>query len=435
MNHAWPFLTSTPPISGRYKCSPEDFVVDELPAYAPSGEGEHLLVQIRKRGLSTHEAVARIARSLGLAPAQIGVAGLKDAQGVTSQWISVQGVERGRLDGLGASGIEVLQAARHKNKLRVGHLRGNRFQIRLREIDEADDAALRGVFDELARRGVPNYFGEQRFGLRGDTWRIGRALLLEEWGDAAAWIAGRPGPHDSRAVRRARELFDAGDYERAAEAWPGGFRVCIRVCRALAKSGGNARRALYAADHNLLRFYTSAYQSWLFNALLARRLNEFDRVRLGDLAWLHRNGAVFLVKDLAVDAPRAEALEISASGPLFGTRMSMPQGTPLELEQEVLASEGHALEAFTRPGRLQWQGGRRPLRFPLAECAFERGADARGAFVELRFHAPPGCYATSVLRELFKRDDLALEGAPSAPQGVSEAEADDGGAEGSTRPS
>ncbi len=414
MIQTWPFLTNAAPISGRYKCAPEDFVVDELPAYAPSGEGEHLLVQIRKRGLSTHEAVARIARVLGLAPAQIGVAGLKDAQGVTSQWISVQGVERARLDGLGEHGIEVLQAERHKNKLRVGHLRGNRFRIRLREIEPSSDTALRGVFDELVRRGVPNYFGEQRFGMRGDTWRIGRALLLEEWNEAVAWLAGRPGPHDSGRVLRARELFDAGDFERAAQAWPGGFRVCIRVCRALAKSGGNARRALYAIDHGLLRFYTSAYQSWLFNALLARRLEQFDRVQLGDLAWLHRNGAVFLVKDVALDAPRAEALEISASGPLFGTRMSSPQGLPLELEQAVLASEGHALEAFTRPGRLQWQGGRRPLRFPLAECAFERGEDERGAHLELRFDAPPGAYATSVLRELLKRDDVALEGAPAA---------------------
>jgi tRNA pseudouridine13 synthase len=209
-------------------------------------------------------------------------------------------------------------------------------------------------------------------------------------------------------VRRARELYDAGDYERAAQAWPGGFRVCIRVCRALVKAHGDTRRALYAVERDLLRFYTSSYQSWLFNAVLAERLTQFDRVELGDLAWLHRNGAVFLVKDLDVDAPRAASLEISASGPLFGSRMSAPQGEPLALEQRVLEREGHTLEVFTRPGRLQWQGGRRPLRFPLYECSFERGEDAHGGFLELRFSAPPGCYATSVLRELFKRDDVAL---------------------------
>ncbi len=425
MTSAWPFCTSSAPIAGRYKLAPEDFVVDELPAYPPSGEGEHLFLRIRKRGLSTHEAVARIARALGLAPAQIGVAGLKDAQGVTTQWLSVQGLEAQRVESLAERDIELLELARHRNKLRIGHLRGNRFRIRLREVAAADREAARDVLAELERRGAPNYFGEQRFGLRGDTWRIGRALLLEQWSEALSWLCGRPGPHDTGRIRRARELFDAGDFEGAAQAWPGGFRVCIRVCRALAKAGGKldgagespsegvaerrARRALYAIDHGLLRFYTSAYQSWLFNALLARRIDSFERVELGDLAWLHRNGAVFLVKDLEVDAPRAERLEISPSGPLFGTRMSTPQGRALELEQEVLAAEGHALEAFTRPSRLQWQGGRRPLRFPLAEVACENGDDERGAFVELRFDAPPGCYATSVLREIFKRDDVALE--------------------------
>lgn len=408
MTSAWPFLTRSVAIAGRYKCEPEDFVVDELPAYEPVGEGEHLFLHVRKRGLSTHEAVSRIARALGLSPPQIGVAGLKDAQGVTTQWLSVQGVGPERVAAIAERGIELLAVTRHRNKLRIGHLRGNRFAIRLRDVRDEDVGLVREVFDELARRGAPNYFGEQRFGMRGDTWRIGKALLLGDSAEAAAWLCGRPGPADKGPVRRARELFDAGEYERAAQAWPGGFRVCIRVCRALAKSKGDARRALFAIDRGLLRFYTSAYQSWLFNALLAERLLEFDRVQLGDLAWLHRNGAVFLVKDLEVDAPRAERLEISASGPLFGTRMSTPQGAPLDLEQAVLAREGHALEAFTRPGRLQWQGGRRPLRFPLSECALETGADARGAFVELRFSLPPGCYATSVLREIFKRDDMAL---------------------------
>lgn len=425
MTSAWPYCTTHAPIAGRYKLVPEDFEVEELPAYAPSGEGEHLFLRIRKRGLSTHEAVARIARTLGLAPAQVGVAGLKDAQGVTTQWLSVQGVEAQRVESLAERDLEVLELARHRNKLRIGHLRGNRFRIRLREVAAEDRERVREVLVELERRGAPNYFGEQRFGLRGDTWRIGRALLLEQWSEALAWLCGRPGPHDTGRVRRARELFDAGDFEGAAQAWPGGFRVCIRVCRALVKSGGQsaaqasstagdaaerrARRALYAIDHSLLRFYTSAYQSWLFNALLARRIESFERVELGDLAWLHRNGAVFLVKDLEVDAPRAERLEISPSGPLFGARMSTPQGRALELEHEVLAAEGHALEAFTRPGRLQWQGGRRSLRFPLSEVACEQGDDERGAYTELRFDAPPGCYATSVLRELFKRDDVALE--------------------------
>lgn len=403
---AWPLLCADlPRLSGLYKQRPDDFRVIEVPAYEPSGEGEHVLFEVEKRGISTHEALARLGRTLGLEPRAIGIAGLKDAQGVTSQWMSVQalpgsGLDPERLLALEVKGLAVRSAARHRNKLRVGHLRGNRFELRLRGVGSAELERARALLDVLARRGVPNYFGEQRFGLRGDTWKVGRALLLGEHEEAVAWIAGRAGPHDRGRIREARERYDRGDYLGAAEAWPGNFRPCIRLCRAMGKSGGNARRALYALDRDFLRFYTSAYQSWLFNRVVALRLAALDTVEEGDLAWLHRNGAVFLVKELELDRGRAARLEISASGPLFGARMSAPAGRPLEIEQSVLAEAGHAAEAFTRHGPLQWQGSRRPLRFPLGEASCDAGSDEHGEFLELRFALPPGCYATSVLREL-----------------------------------
>lgn len=413
MRDPWPHLCAElPAVRARFKARPEDFRVEELPAYEPCGSGEHAYLELEKRGLSTHEAVIRVARALGLGPRSIGIAGLKDTQAVTRQWISIQGVDDERVAALDVAGVRILRASRHKNKLRIGHLRGNRFVLRLRDIDPGAGDQVRRILDVLARRGVPNYFGEQRFGARGDTWRIGKALLLGDHAEAVAWIAGRAGPDDSGRVLRARELFDAGDYSGAAETWPGGFRPCIRICRALAKNGGNARRALFALDRDFLRFYTSAYQSWLFNALLARRLPELERVLEGDLAWLHRNGAVFLVKDLALDEPRARAFEISASGPLFGRRMTRPLGVPGALEAEVLAAEGHAEEAFARPGPLQWQGGRRALRFPLHDCRVAEGHDEHGAFVELEFTLPPGCYATCVLREVTRTGEHGEAGTP-----------------------
>ncbi|MBM3988893.1 MAG: tRNA pseudouridine(13) synthase TruD [Planctomycetes bacterium] len=420
----WPLLCAElPRLPGRYKERPDDFRVTELPAYEACGEGEHVLFEVEKRGISTHEALARLGRTLGLEPRAIGIAGLKDAQGVTRQWLSVQalsgsGLDPERLLALELKGIAVRAAARHRNKLRVGHLRGNRFELRLRGVGANELAGARALLDVLARRGVPNYFGEQRFGLRGDTWKVGRALLLGEHEEAVAWIAGRAGAHDRGRIREARERYDRGDYLGAADAWPGNFRPCIRLCRAMGKSGGNARRALYALDRSFLRFYTSAYQSWLFNRVVALRLAQLDTVEEGDLAWLHRNGAVFLVKDLELDRERAARLEISASGPLFGTRMSAPAGRPLEVEQAVLAEAGHAAEAFAHHGPLQWQGSRRPLRFPLGEASCEAGRDEHGEFLELRFSLPPGCYATSVLRELLETpasdDDASAADSPVA---------------------
>jgi tRNA pseudouridine13 synthase len=413
MHDVAPYLTLDLPGAGaRFKARPEDFQVEELPAYEACGEGDHVFFEIEKVGLSTHEAVQRVARALGVAPRAIGYAGLKDAQAVTRQMLSVEHVEPSVVEALEFEKIRVVSARLHRNKLRVGHLAGNRFVIRLRECAAYTAERASAVLGVLARRGVPNYFGPQRFGARGDSWRVGRALLLGEHAEAAAWIAGRPGPLDHGRVLEARQLFEAGEYERAARAWPGNFRDCIRLCSALAKKKGDAKRALHAVDLGLLRLTVASYQAWLFNRVLAQRIAEIDRMWEGDLAWKHKNGAVFVVRDAAAEQARADTFEISPSGPLFGRRTTLPTGRMLEIELAAVEEAGHTLADFQRSGgALEWQGGRRPLRFPPAGWQVDSGRDEHGEFVELRFSLPPGCYATSVLREVLK-DEIEAGAAP-----------------------
>jgi tRNA pseudouridine13 synthase len=152
----------------------------------------------------------------------------------------------------------------------------------------------------------------------------------------------------------------------------------------------------------LRRFYVSAYQSALFNRVLARRLERglLGRLLLGDLAYLHPKGAVFRVQDPQVEQPRADRFEISPSGPLYGYKMSMPQGIAGEMEQRVLEEEGLALEDWRLRG-LKLKGARRALRIPLrdVEVRLDQG-------LLLAFALPPGCYATVVLRELQKVDQF-----------------------------
>jgi len=398
-----PYLTADlPGVAALYKCRPEDFEVEEIAAYAPGGAGDHVFFAVEKRGLTTLDAVRSLARALGVAPRQVGYAGLKDAQGVTRQVLSLEHADPARIESLELPGLRVLWVARHKNKLRIGHLAGNRFGIKLREVEPGGAEAVRAALAVLEARGLPNPFGEQRFGARGDTWQIGRALMRGDAAEAVALILGRPGPRDHGAVRRARELFDAGRFEEAARAWPGSFRDAIRLARAMARGGGKPGRALRALPRPLMRLYTSAWQSFLVNAVLAERISTVDRVLEGDLAWRHQNGAVFLVEDPLAEAPRAARQEISPSGPLFGPRMSWPRGVPAQIERGVLEREGCAVEDFERRGALAWQGGRRPLRVPLRDLELREGADDAGPFLELRFALPPGSYATALLRELLK---------------------------------
>ncbi|HWL95269.1 MAG TPA: tRNA pseudouridine(13) synthase TruD [Phycisphaerae bacterium] len=403
-SNSLPYLTAdVPGIAAAIKRHYEDFRVDEIPAYEPIGHGDHIYFTIEKRGLATMRAVNDIARALDIPPKNIGLAGLKDARSVSTQMFSIEHIDPNAIKALNIPRIKVLAVSRHTNKLKIGHLRGNRFQIRLREIDANRLDDIRVICDALVHRGVPNYFGRQRFGSRGDTWQIGRAVLQHDAKAAVDLILGLPGPFDTGEVLRARQLYEAGDYDAAAKAWPYGFRDNVRMCRELARTKGKHQRAYHAIDLRLKKFYVNAFQSYLFNLVLAERVQNIDRIETGDLAYKHENGAVFRVEDAAAEAPRAAAFEISATGPIFGYKMTEPTGVPARIETAVLEAEKVRPDDFRGLARMKIHGARRPLRFKPDGLAIDTGADEHGPFIELRFTLPSGCYATMILSEVCKQ--------------------------------
>lgn len=397
-----PYLTNDlPGICGQIKERPEDFRVDELPLYEPSGEGTHLYFRVTKRGLPTSEAVRLIARRLGVRPAGIGYAGNKDAQAVTTQLMSVEHVSPEKLAGFEDDRIAVEPLGVHTNKLRAGHLAGNRFTIRIRQVAVSDEPAAKAVLDVLKARGVPNYFGPQRFGSRGETGKLGEALVRNDLDTFISLLLGRPCEQDIPAVREAREQFEAGDYEAALTSWPGSFTEERRALKAYVKRG-RAAAVVGALDKRRKRLFVSAFQSEIFNAVLACRLDSIDRLFDGDLAMKHDNGAVFRVEDAAVEQPRAERFEISPTGPVPGSRCELAAGPGGEIERAVLAERGFADDLPKKVGSLRLSGTRRALRFMLAEPELSAGADEHGDYLEIRFAADSGCYATCVLREMMK---------------------------------
>jgi tRNA pseudouridine13 synthase len=407
-------LANFQPAAGVIKEDYEDFLVEEVPLYAASGEGTHTYFLLEKRGLSTMQAVHDIARALNVRRRDIGYAGLKDARAVTRQWMSVEHVSRERLEDLQLARMRVLQVTSHTNKLRLGHLRGNTFVIKVRQTEPQRLAELQDALATLAEKGVPNYFGQQRFGGRGDAWETGRAVVHGDLAEALDLILGRPNDRDHGSVRRARQLYELGKYTDAARAWPGMFRDERRALKTLQRTGGKKKRGFLAIDASLRKFYVSAYQSYLFNCVVASRLrSDFHRILPGDLAWLHANGAVFEVVDEAVEQPRTDAFEISATGPLFGYRMTPATGRPGKIEADLLAAEGLTPESF-RAANLRIKGGRRPLRFRPTDALIRLGADARGTYLELWVTLPRGCYATSLLRELFVSPTVTAEVAGEA---------------------
>lgn len=276
--------TETPGTGGRLRTVPEDFRVEELPAYGLSGEGEHLYLRLEKTGHTTAHVLRELTTQLGVRDRDVGVAGLKDRHAVTTQWISLPAKYEPRLEGFALDGVRVLEVTRHGNKLGLGHLRGNRFVVRVRGAGGTAETAA-ATLALLTAGGVPNYFGPQRFGLHG--------LNAEEG---------------------------------------------LRVLR------GESR----VRDPRVRRFLTTSVQSLLFNRFLSLRLSRdlFDRLIAGDMAKKHDTGGVFLVEDPAAESPRAERGEVSATGTLFGRKVKPLTLEAGALEAEALAAFGLTPEVF-----------------------------------------------------------------------------------------
>jgi tRNA pseudouridine13 synthase len=447
------YLTADiPGTGGRLKLRPEDFVVDEIPLYEPCGTGTHSYFRIRKVGLTTPAAIDRLARLLGVSPAVVGAAGMKDAQAVTTQTLSVEHVDGERLQGFDDGKLTVLTVSRHGNKLKTGHLRGNRFSLKIRAPEsgslapsrpwaeapatsrpwaeapatsrpwaeapatsrpwaeapatsrpwaEGAAATASGVLSVLERRGVPNLFGVQRFGARGDTAALGAALASDDADRFLSLFLGGPKDGDPPDCRRARQHYDAGELDAALDAWPRNRRD-ERAALSVRIRTGDAGRAAAAVDRRMSKLYVSAFQSLLFNEILETRLPDIDRLMVGDLAQKTDTGGVFAVCDLDAEQPRCDAFAISPTGPIFGARCNLADGEPGRREREVMALHGIPEGQLKKAMGMKLPGGRRALRFRIEGVTVEPGSDDAGPFVAVSFSAPSGCYATVVLSEIMK---------------------------------
>lgn len=348
---------------------PEDFIVEELPLYEPTRTGMHTFFAIRKQNLSTFEAIHRIARDLQVRPQKLGYAGLKDKNAVTTQVLSVEGVLPEQVLKIEQPDIEVLWAEQHPHKLRVGHLRGNRFQIILRDIPHDALPLAESAMKRLATEGVPNRFGVQRFGNKNDSHLIGKALVTADW----------------EAVVRYMLTDEALQVDEVAR----------RLQRELTRR--SPEKAITCIPHRLRKLFLSAYQAFLFNRVLEKRIPCLGKLLEGDIAVKHDNGAPFFVADVTAEQPRADAFEISPSGPIFGYKMRLPTGDAFTLETSILAADGVRFETFRKVVGIRLPGTRRPLRMPMQ---LHEVSVVNGEGVRLSFTLPAGGYATVVLEEL-----------------------------------
>jgi len=301
----WECAYGAPPVRGQLRQVPEDFCVDEVLGFAPDGEGQHLLLQVEKRQTNTDWLARQLARHAAVKPRAVSYAGLKDRNAVTTQWFSLDlaGAPAPDWESLDLEGVRVLQAAPHRRKLRRGALRGNRFHLRVRGVT-GDIPALEQRLAQVQATGVPNYFGEQRFG------------------------------HGHGNLHRAVALFQGRLRER---------------------------------DRHRRGLCLSAARAFLFNLVLSRRVHEqsWQAVLEGEALMPDGSHGFFVAEhpDAEIEA-RLRRQEIHPSGPLWGQGRPPVQGAALALEEAVLAAHVTLREGLERAGLRQ---ERRPLRLPIPD--------------------------------------------------------------------
>lgn len=402
------YFTDADGIGGRIKLRPEDFIVDEIPLYEPCGEGEHLYLRVQKIGVSHGELLSFLRRQFNVTNAEIGYAGMKDKHAVTRQTVSIHLHEDPPSTEIEHDRITVLWADRHRNKIKRGHLRGNRFSVRVREVDPLKAPLVARTLRRLERIGVPGYFGSQRFGYRHNNHRLGAMLLLEDFDGMIAELLGTGGSWFPAHQRERRELFDQGRYDEAQLLWSTADRSEIIAIKKLA-AGAPAEAAIRAIGNITLNFFASSLMSAAFNRVLDRRIDEglADQLIAGDLAWKHDSRAVFPITLAELESgeldDRLARFEISPSGPLWGDGMRSTSGRVAEIEQEALEATGVSRHVMMS-SRWRPEGGRRPFRVPIVNTDIESGIDDHGPYIALKFDLPRGAYATIALREIMKND-------------------------------
>jgi tRNA pseudouridine13 synthase len=325
------------PLDAHLGSEPEDFVVDEVPAYLPSGSGTHRYLRVRKRLMNTQDLLHQLAIAAGVNQSEIGSAGMKDRHAVTTQWVSVPANCHPSSEWQLPAGVEILEESLHTNKLRTGHLIGNRFTLTLVDAGASDKTRFALLWQRL-ERGMYNTYGAQRFGHNGDN--LERALQ---------WATG-----------------------------------------AFALKGPKAR--FYK------KLYPSVIQAEIFNRYLIERVRRSLELPLtGEVVRLAGSGSRFVVKDPPTELARWQSRDILPMGPMVGSRIHPPlESDALEIEHFVIASLCGAPE-LPKLVLSEAPGTHRDLLLFLKDPAFEWLDNQR---LRLSFELTAGAYATEVLREL-----------------------------------
>jgi tRNA pseudouridine13 synthase len=404
------YASDTEGIGGRLRTTAEDFIVEEIPPERKQTSGPFLICRLTKKNWELQHAVREIAKRLGISHRRIGWAGTKDRNAVTTQWISLYKVTPEQAAAVYLKDITLEPLTQSNEGLSLGDLLGNRFDIMIRDPDPIDlDGRVRSV-SETAATGVPNYFGLQRFGaIRPVTHRVGEWILKGDYEQAVLTYVGMEFPGEPDEIKAIRSKFsETRDPAPALHALPVQMNYERAMLHHLAERPGDYPGALLVLPPKLLSMFVSAFQSYLFNLALSRRIDDgyaLDDPQPGDRL-LFSNGRTDTVTVANTAAVKIHLKRGRCTIALFMPgKEKFETKTPGEQATEALLARYRiSPEDFARASvfvRTKYEGAWRPVALRAEiQSTLEEGN------LRLRFALPPGHYATTVCREFMKADPV-----------------------------
>ncbi|EJN60764.1 tRNA pseudouridine(13) synthase TruD [Halogranum rubrum] len=431
------YVSDADGVGGTLRVDPEDFQVTELerfdtqPLDADPGDFGHLVLRVTLRGWDTNDFVRQLTNQMGISRERVSWAGTKDKHAVTTQLFTVKQADSEDIPEVNNADIEVL--GRSGRGLQFGDLAGNAFTIRVHDPDRpetVDDITdnLHAFAGSDEHVGVPNYFGQQRFGShRPVTHTVGLHVVRGEWREAVLAYVGHPAESEPEGTQAARAFVDEQaasddpDWQEALEQMPNRLRYERSMLHRLHQDGDESddewRHALEAVPSNLQRLFVNAAQSYIFNRVLSERLDRglpFDKPVEGDVVcFADRDAPEGLVmpdvdrlqeatgRRVDVMARHCERGRAFVTAPLVGTETELAGGEQGDIEREILAELDLEPADFELPGNFDSSGTRRAILL-RTEMAVDDDP------LSFTFALPSGSYATVMMREYLKSGPLDL---------------------------
>lgn len=438
------YATKTGGLGGSIKQTPEDFIVKEIlvngykaeiPSSSPpslEGKGRYLVCILVKHNVDNILTIRMIAKKLGISERRIQIAGIKDKKAVTAQHISIENIKLKKLERIHRDDIQIIPLYYSPTMIFPHMSFGNNFAITIRGINytcTSIQTKVQKILEELKYfNGVPNFFGHQRFGtIRPITHVVGKAIAKNNFEEAIFDFLTKPSLHEHPESRKARQqLMETRNFNEALNNFPYRLAYERQMISHLANYQKDYRGAFKRLPQRLARLFLQAYQSYLFNRFLSHRLMQgisIDEPQLGDYVvntdryGLPTNSYTLASQQNLEDLQKAvKNKKMYVAIPLVGFKQATSAGQQGEIEKEILEEEDVKLEDFRVPSypRMGAKGGLRAVITPIMDLSVQKAVEdslnPNRKSLKLDFTLNRGCYATVMLREFMKPDDLIKAG-------------------------